>query len=407
MKFIYLQLVWLGLLFFSLISNAQESEHMTEAFQKMKGDVVIQYRKVFDHDISNLKKNDPNFTSERVVYFNRKKLVSKLTYVNPKSAYLESLTYVDFKREQVYYLKKYRQTKSGAGYYQSFSEDEKLKPATLIEGESKEIAGYNCKKYEVIIKGEKKYLYTTEKFGLKNVQNFDIDGIEFFMELPKYSKRYGHYKLVAEKVIFTNLDNTAYNIEDYYVISKEEFKKKEQESKDRAAQIKDKAKNDFLGNKAPDIRCSTTDFDKVKTKDYRGKVIVYNFWFSTCKSCIMEVPKLNELYNKYKDNSDVIFLALSLDPAYKIEKFNRKYNFQYPQVEEARELAHKFEVALYPTNIVIDKDGNYINYTIGYKKDIVDRLSYSIDKALAKEYIPPVEDEKSDKNKGKKKKKSL
>jgi thiol-disulfide isomerase/thioredoxin len=96
---------------------------------------------------------------------------------------------------------------------------------------------------------------------------------------------------------------------------------------------------------------------KIEVKDWAGKTIVFNFWFIGCPPCRDEIPELNRLAIKYKDNPNVIFVGFALDDASDIEDFIKKNPFGYRLVSNAGDYAHKFGINLYPTNVVIDKEG--------------------------------------------------
>ena len=112
-----------------------------------------------------------------------------------------------------------------------------------------------------------------------------------------------------------------------------------------------------------------------------GDLIVYNFWFTTCPPCKAEIPKLNELKLKYKDKN-VHFIAIALDPEYKIASFLKTTPLYYDIIAEASYISDKFDVTAYPTNIIVDKKGIIQFYETGYKSDILERMSFVIDKYL-------------------------
>lgn len=74
------------------------------------------------------------------------------------------------------------------------------------------------------------------------------------------------------------------------------------------------------------------------------------------------------------------FLSDNNDPEYKINEFTQKNPLNYDIIAEGRWIAEKFGITGYPSNIVVDKKGVIQFYDVGYKSDIVERLSYAIDK---------------------------
>jgi thiol-disulfide isomerase/thioredoxin len=96
---------------------------------------------------------------------------------------------------------------------------------------------------------------------------------------------------------------------------------------------------------------------KIEAKDWAGKTIVFNFWFIGCPPCRAEIPELNRLALKYKNNPNVIFVGFSLDDEYDIKEFIKKNPFNYQLVGDGSNYASEFNINLYPTNVVIDKQG--------------------------------------------------
>lgn len=66
------------------------------------------------------------------------------------------------------------------------------------------------------------------------------------------------------------------------------------------------------GNLAPDFELTDMEGSPVKLSDYRGKAVLLNFWASWCPPCRAEMPHMEKLYNKYKDeNFDILAVNLT------------------------------------------------------------------------------------------------
>jgi len=106
--------------------------------------------------------------------------------------------------------------------------------------------------------------------------------------------------------------------------------------------------------------------NKYKLKDLEGKVVVLNFWFVACGPCRIEIPELNKLADEYKDSSNVVFLAVALDPTREVEKFLEKTPFHYNIISDGRYISSIYRITGYPTHAVIDKTGKVIFHSTGY-----------------------------------------
>ncbi len=120
---------------------------------------------------------------------------------------------------------------------------------------------------------------------------------------------------------------------------------------------------------APPFSLTSLDGKKFESASLRGKVVVLNFWFTGCPPCLTEIPKLNELVEKFK-NDDVVFIAATWDSETVLPAFLKKHPFKYNIAANAGELIIDTygdgtgNVAM-PTHIVIDKEGNIDTKIIG------------------------------------------
>lgn len=114
------------------------------------------------------------------------------------------------------------------------------------------------------------------------------------------------------------------------------------------------------GMKAPDFSVRTLDGEKVEFSSLKGKVVVLNFWFIGCAVCRAHKPMLNELKAQFAGRDDILFLAMTGDPAGEVRKFLEKEPFAYQQAVDATTALDAFVFSGYPKNIVIDKNGKIV-----------------------------------------------
>jgi thiol-disulfide isomerase/thioredoxin len=117
---------------------------------------------------------------------------------------------------------------------------------------------------------------------------------------------------------------------------------------------------------APDANASTLEGKVWHMKEQQGKNIIVVFWGSYCHPCLAEIPHIQELYQKYKDNDNLEIITYSFDLSQNSEalkKFIDDKNITYPVLLEKypqdseKNFAKKFEVIGVPSIWFIDKNG--------------------------------------------------
>lgn len=124
----------------------------------------------------------------------------------------------------------------------------------------------------------------------------------------------------------------------------------------------------FSAHKAPDVVFTDLQGQQFTTQELRGKVVMVNFWATSCTTCVKEMPQLAETYNKYKDRGLEFFaVAMSYDPPNYVLNFaeTRQLPFKVALDTEGK-LAQAFgDVQLTPTTFVIDKEGHIVKRYLG------------------------------------------
>jgi peroxiredoxin len=119
---------------------------------------------------------------------------------------------------------------------------------------------------------------------------------------------------------------------------------------------------------APDVTFISIDGQKISTQSLRGKVVMINFWATSCTTCIHEMPQMVETYNKFKGQGlEFVAVAMKYDPPNYVLNYaqTRKLPFKVA-LDSGGDLAKSFgNVALTPTTFVIGKDGSIIKRYVG------------------------------------------
>ncbi len=133
---------------------------------------------------------------------------------------------------------------------------------------------------------------------------------------------------------------------------------------------------------------------KVKLKDYAGKVVYIDFWASWCTPCMVSMPMLNNLRNKYHQAGfEVIAINLDNNPLLASE-FISAMNIDYPIVfDEGGIIANQYNVTGLPSAYIIDANGKIKVVHRGFKKSDVSFLEAVINKYL--DEIDPISEETS------------
>ena len=135
---------------------------------------------------------------------------------------------------------------------------------------------------------------------------------------------------------------------------------------------------------APSVTFTGLDGQKFTSDSLKGKVVMVNFWATSCTTCIKEMPQMMETYNKYKGQGlEFVAVAMSYDPPNYVLNYTetRKLPFKVA-LDPQGELAKSFgDVKLTPTTYVIDKQGKILKRYVGEPE--FSQLHKLLEKALA------------------------
>lgn len=126
----------------------------------------------------------------------------------------------------------------------------------------------------------------------------------------------------------------------------------------------------FVSNKnqAPDVRFTTITGQQVSLQDLRGKIVLVNFWATTCSGCIAEMPHLIETYKRYHPQGfEVVAVAMAYDPPSHVANYAKKNSLPFPVALDLQgDIAAAFnDVKLTPTAFVIDQQGRIVRNVVG------------------------------------------
>lgn len=114
------------------------------------------------------------------------------------------------------------------------------------------------------------------------------------------------------------------------------------------------------GEMAPNFELKTLDGDHVQLSDYRGKKVIVNFWATWCGPCREEMPAMQDFYDKYVDEVEI--LAINTTDSEKnvktVQSFLEEYDFTYPTLlDKGSSVNEAYEVLGLPTTYFVGTDG--------------------------------------------------
>ncbi|WP_299443209.1 TlpA disulfide reductase family protein [uncultured Aquimarina sp.] len=116
--------------------------------------------------------------------------------------------------------------------------------------------------------------------------------------------------------------------------------------------------NCLIGSRLPNFKTQTIDGKIIDDQMLKGKVCVINFWFTTCRPCVAEIPGFNEIVKKY-GTEKVNFISVGRNKKTEIEKFLKKHPWDFSHIaNEDGIIEKKFKIQFgYPTTYIVNKNG--------------------------------------------------
>lgn len=121
----------------------------------------------------------------------------------------------------------------------------------------------------------------------------------------------------------------------------------------------------FIDRPAPDFTLRNLQGESVRLSELRGKYVLINFWATWCAPCRVEIPILRDLYDDLKSENFEL-LGVASEPESVVRKFTEDVTVNYPVLLDVDgRVASAFAVAVYPSILIVDPDGNISSITHG------------------------------------------
>jgi peroxiredoxin len=131
---------------------------------------------------------------------------------------------------------------------------------------------------------------------------------------------------------------------------------------------------------APDFTLKSITGEDITLSDYRGKVVLLDFWATWCGPCMQSIPELVRLREKYKDKGLVV-LGISVDTTAQaddgqLKKFMRTFSIKYPVMRDNGVVSRTYfgnSPAAIPTMHIINREGKIVKTIIGFSPGEVEK----------------------------------
>ncbi len=130
----------------------------------------------------------------------------------------------------------------------------------------------------------------------------------------------------------------------------------------------------YAVDSAPDFALKSLSGENLRLREYRGNVVMINFWATWCGPCRQEMPALSRLYDKYRSAGFMLFgVNVDADPS-AANQMVKKLRVTYPiLIDTEKQASELYRVNAMPMTVLIDRDGKvrYLHkgYVAGYEND--------------------------------------
>jgi peroxiredoxin len=135
----------------------------------------------------------------------------------------------------------------------------------------------------------------------------------------------------------------------------------------------DKAPPGPSAKSAPSFTLQDLKGNQISLSDFKGKVVVLDFWATWCPPCVKEIPHFIELYKQYKDQGfAMVGISVDREGISVVKSFTRKYQINYPILMTDGQVQKAYGgIPSIPTTFVIDSAGNIRRKYVGYRDKAV------------------------------------
>ena len=121
-----------------------------------------------------------------------------------------------------------------------------------------------------------------------------------------------------------------------------------------------------VGMQAEDFRLTDLEGKSQSLSQYRGKIVLVNFWATWCKPCTTEMPAMQSSFDKLRDKGFVVLAINELEDDAKVREHIKQYGHTFPVLmDRDNKVANQFGVFGLPVSVFVDENGIVQEYIKG------------------------------------------
>ncbi len=145
------------------------------------------------------------------------------------------------------------------------------------------------------------------------------------------------------------------------------------------------ASSGLAGQAAPDFALKSATGDNLRLSEYRGEVVMINFWATWCGPCRQEMPHLEDLYNRYQRVGFNLLGVNIDDDSRRAMQMVRELGVTFPVLfDEKKEVSKLYSVEAMPVTLLLDRSGTVRHVHLGYQPGFEEKYLTEI-RALLRE----------------------
>lgn len=112
------------------------------------------------------------------------------------------------------------------------------------------------------------------------------------------------------------------------------------------------------GHRAPNFTLQDLDGNSVSLSDYRGQMVLLNFWATWCGFCVYEMPDLQRVYAQYRERGFVVLGIDVSEPADRVRRFVESNGIEFPiLLDSEQKVTLDYGVQSIPRSFLVAPDG--------------------------------------------------